>query len=172
MKRALLFFVVVGFASRFIACSSPKVTFDCLLPAQVPLPNYVQKLVVVDHSAPKIIGWDILEGGLTGEGIGQDREGVLNLISGIKGIGAQSNRYELEREPQWYGKGKLLENIPEPMDLALIKSIGKKHGADAVLAIDKFDFDFITTNARLEDKIDPEDTTKRIPQYQVTGIAA
>lgn len=171
MKKAVFFLFIVAIALKFLACSSPKVTFDYLLPAQVPLPNYIQKIVVVDHSAPKNMGWDILEGGLTGEGIGQDREGVLNLIGGIKEIGAQSNRYELEKEPQRYGKGKLLENIPEPMDLALIKSIGKKHGADAVLAIDKFDSDFITTNARLNDKIDPEDTTKKIPQYEVTGIA-
>ncbi|MFY0672822.1 MAG: hypothetical protein JXQ87_05435 [Bacteroidia bacterium] len=171
MKRALFFLITVAIAFTFMACSSPKVTFNYLLPAEVPLPNEIQTIVVVDHSAPKNMGWDILEGGLTGEGIGQDREGVLNLIGGIKEIGAQSNRYELEKEPQRYGKGKLLENIPEPMDLALIKSIGKKHNADAVLSIDKFDSDFITTNARIKDKKDPEDTTKRIPQYQVTGIA-
>lgn len=155
----------------FGACAPATVTFSYLQPAAINLPNSIQHIVVVDHSAPKDAKWDILEGGLTGEGIGQDVEGILNLIGGIREIGAQSNRFTVTKEAQRYGKGKLFENIPDPMSMNLIKSIAKKHKADAVLAIDKFDSDFITTNARIEDKKDPEDTTKRIPQYQVTGIA-
>lgn len=171
MKRSLLFTLLVGFAVWFAACSTPKVTFTYLDPALVNLPNNIKNVVVVDHSAPKDSRWDILEGGLTGEGIGQDVEGVLNLIAGIKEIGVQSNRYILDKETKRYGKGKLFENIPEPMDLSLIKDIGKKHNADAVLAIDKFDSDFIVTSARIEDKVDKEDTTKKTPQYRATGIA-
>jgi len=172
MKRTLLFIGVLALFTSIYCCSSPRVSFTYLQPAAVNLPINIQKIVVVDHSAPQNTGWDILEGGLTGEGIGQDVEGVLNLISGIREIGAQSNRYLLEKESQRYGKGKLLENIPEPMDMALIKDIGKKHAADAVLAIDKFDSDFIVTSAKIKDKVDPDDASKTIPQFQATGIAS
>ena len=153
------------------SCASPKVGFTYLESAQIDIPTYIKSLVVVDHSAPKNGTWDILEGGLTGENIGQDREGVLNLIAGVKEIGLQSNRYSLSKESKRYGKGKLFENIPEPMAITLIKSIGRKHGADAVLAIDKFDSDFITTNRRLEDEDPEEEGGKPIPQYKVTGVA-
>lgn len=156
----------------FFACSTLTVPVNYLQPALVTIPTSVQSIVVVDHSAPKNSTWDIIEGGLTGEGIGQDVEGILNLIAGIKEIGAQSSRYTLTKEAQRYGKGKLLENIPEAMDLSLIRNIGNKHGADAVLAIDKFDSDFITTDAELKTKKDPEDTTKIIRTYEVQGIAS
>lgn len=163
--------MAMGLVAGIMSCSTPRVSFDYLLPAEVNLPISVQRLVVVDHSAPQDEKWDIAEGLLTGEGVGQDREGVLNLIAGIKEIGLQSNRYELLREDQRYGKGKLIENIPDPMEMTLIRSIGKKHGADAVLAIDKFDSDFIVTTARKDDKKDPKDTTKVIAQYEARGVA-
>lgn len=171
MKYTIFGGILGALALWFSACAPATVSFTYLQPAAINLPSSVQHIVVVDHSAPKDSRWDILEGGLTGEAIGQDREAIINLIGGIREIGAQSNRFTLTKEGQRYGKGKLLENIPDPMSLTLIKSIAKKHRADAVLSIDKFDSDFITTNARIKDKKDPEDTTKRIAQYQVTGVA-
>lgn len=172
MRTTLFFTILIAIGGYFLSCSTLTVPVNYLQPALVTIPNTVQSIVVVDHSAPKNSTWDILEGGLTGEGIGQDVEGILNLIEGIKEIGAQSSRYTLTREPQRYGKGKLLENIPQPMDLSLIRSIGRKHGADAVLAIDKFDSDFITTDAELKTRKDPEDSTKTIRTYEVQGIAS
>lgn len=172
MRTTLLFSLLAGISLYFLACSTLSVPVNYLQPALVNIPTTVQSIVVVDHSAPKNSTWDILEGGITGEGIGQDVEGILNLIEGIKEIGAQSSRYTLTKEAQRYGKGKLLENIPQPMDLSLIRSIGNKHRADAVLAIDKFDSDFVTTNAELKTKKDPEDSTKIIRTYEVQGIAS
>lgn len=170
MKNTLFGLILIIF-TVFLSCTSPKVTFSYLQSASINVPIEINKIVIVDHSAPKDSKWDILEGGLTGEGIGQDVEGVHNLIKGITEIGAQSMRYTIEREAKRYGKGKLLENIPEPMSLALIKQIGIAHQADAVLAIDKFDSDFITTNARIKDKVDSEDSTKKTAQYEAKGVA-
>ncbi|MBI1183896.1 hypothetical protein GC194_06470 [bacterium] len=171
MVKNILFAFTLAAALFMYACSSPKVSFSYLQPAAVNLPSNIQKIVVVDHSAMKDGTWNVIEGALTGEGIGQDVEGVLNLIAGIREIGAESNRYVIEKESMRYGQGKLLENIPNPMDMSLIKDIGNKHQADAVLAIDKFDSDFIVTNAKLKDKPNPDDTTKKIEQYKVTGVA-
>ena len=172
MRNGFFFTILGAFSLYFLSCSTLSVPINYLQPALINIPTSVQSIVVVDHSAPKNTTWDIIEGGLTGEGIGQDAEGILNLIQGIKEIGAQSSRYTLTKETQRYGKGKLLENIPQAMDISLIRNIGSKHGADAVLAIDKFDSDFITTDAELKTKKDPEDTTKVIRTYEVEGIAS
>lgn len=169
-----LFRIPLFLALIFVAgCKTTKVQFNYLGPAGINIPSSIQQIVVVDHSAPKDQIIDVIEGGLTGEGIGQDLEGILHLIDGLKRITSQSNRYVVLRENKRYGKGKLLENIPEPMDLSLIRSIGQKHNADAVLAIDKFDSDFIVTHAKVEYDADsdvPEEERKK-KAYRAEGVA-
>ncbi|MCB0737871.1 MAG: hypothetical protein KDC92_10190 [Bacteroidetes bacterium] len=160
--------------TTLFSCKTTNVQFEYLGPAAINISTNIKNIVVVDHSAPKDQIIDIIEGGLTGEGIGQDVEAVLNLIDGFKTIGQQSNRYSISREPKRHGKGKLLENIPEPMDLSLIKSIGQKHNADAVLAIDKFDSDFIVTTVKVDYSDDPDASaeTKKQKAYEATGVAS
>lgn len=155
------------------SCKTTSVTFDYLGPASINIGQDIQNIVVVDHSAPKDQVIDIIEGALTGEGIGQDVEAVLNLIEGIKEIGSHSHRFSISREKKRYGKGKLLENIPQPMDLSLIRKIGRTHNADAVLAIDKFDSDFIVTDAKVDysDDENVSEETRRKKAYRARGVA-
>lgn len=154
-----------------IGCYSKRVSFPYLQPAAIDIPGSVHHMVLVDNSAMKDQTADILEGGLTGEGIGQDGEATLQLIEGIREVLSHSDRYVLSKETKRYGQNKLLENIPQPMNSSLVKLLAKRHNADAVFSIDKFDSDFIITNAKVDKKDDETEAEYKKHAYQARGVA-
>ena len=128
-------------SAAFFLFVAATISFDALIPSAVRLPNHIKKIAVIDRSARERKIINILEGGITGEGIGQDESAAQRSIEGlIDQVNSNSDieliptnfRMKLETKPG---------NLPIAMPWALIKGICLEHNADAVLSLEFFDTD-------------------------------
>ena len=64
----------------------PSIHLDVLQPADIYVPTHIEKIAVVDRSAPPEGGGTalaVLEGVVTGEGILEDREGAARAVAAV-----------------------------------------------------------------------------------------
>ncbi len=130
----------------FLICAAPSITFEAMFPAEKQLPEYIKTIALIDRSGRESKLSNIIEGGLTGEGIGQDREASRRLIEGLANQINSSRKYwavktnmemMIDAEPGEFSK---------TLSTAHIKGICQQHNADAVLSLEYFDTDRIGDN--------------------------
>jgi tetratricopeptide (TPR) repeat protein len=155
----------------FLICAAPSISFDAMFPAEKQLPNYIKTIAVVDRSGRESKLSNIIEGGLTGEGIGQDREASRRLIEGLTNQVNSARKYwvvktnmemVIEAEPGKFSK---------PLSSAHIRGICQQHNAEAVLALEYFDTDRIGENlhAHVGIRIYDGKTLKIIDEHAFTN---
>lgn len=131
------------YSAFFMLCAAPSISFDAMFPASKPLPEHIKTIAIIDRSGRENRIANILEGGLSGEGIGQDKEasrvlteGIMNQLNGAGKYRAVKTNLEMvsDEEPgQFSGI----------LSYARIKEICEQHNADAVLSIEYFDTDHV-----------------------------
>jgi hypothetical protein len=130
----------------FIICSAADITFKVLLPALVQIPQHINTIAIIDRSVPDDETVNIIEGGLTGEGIGQDKLGTQTTLNGLNDMLQNSVKYTVVKtNVAMVGQNLLSAAFPEPIPWPEIEKICKEYEADAVLALEKYDSDFIPT---------------------------
>ncbi len=81
MKKTIyILFIAVAFI--FSGCKSTTY-LQIMRPAAVTVPQNIKAIALVNRTVPEKKGLNIIEGVLTGEGIGQDREGVQKAMDGL-----------------------------------------------------------------------------------------
>lgn len=122
-----------------LACS-PTLTVDVLQPAEVELPQEVQRIVVVDAAAPSSTGQEILsglEGLVSAEGLYSDRDAREAALQELVAVLDSSPRYEavlvdtIEGTSIW----------DKELSHHAISDVAYAWDADAVLALTAFDSD-------------------------------
>lgn len=133
----LAFFISVLFA----ACTSTTY-MQVLQPADISLPPYIQRIGIVNRCIPdkESTFMNIMEGVLTGESIGADREGAENTMMGLKNVLDQTNRYEVSI-PAVSLKNEGMGAMPPALDWTLVHEICKRHNLDALVVLESFDSD-------------------------------
>jgi hypothetical protein len=123
------------------SCST-AVHFQALQSAGISLPKNVQTLLVVNRYKPaKKERWkNILEGVITGEMIGADKEGashsIMSLVNGL----STSPRFKIvQANREMEGSGT--EAFPMPYSIAEVQNICKEYNADAIVSLEAFDSD-------------------------------
>lgn len=144
MKRLLF---IIFFAMVFSGCMK-SVSISTMRPAIINIPSEIQTIVLVDRTKYEREGVAILEGILTGEGINEDRDGVMALFSSLQNNLRNSPRFVVKQESQRLLGNSLSGNFPEPLSWRIIEDLGRRHNADAVLAVELFDSNFIMTNGK------------------------
>jgi len=86
--------VVVGFSS----CSTSSVVVNIQRPADITISQDIQNVVLVNRSRPSKdnLTSNIVEGLVTGEGIGSDRKGAEYCITGLSNMLENSERFLLK----------------------------------------------------------------------------
>ncbi len=123
------------------------VNLEVLQPADVTLPAHIDRIAVLDRSRPKNTGQgvlDTIEGALTGEAPGADREGARSAVYGVVDTLSESPRYEAviplvdrDRFPP--------DIFDKPLTRGQVKEICRQNGCDALVALDAFDSDSIVS---------------------------
>ena len=67
----------------FFLFAAPSISFDALFPAYIKFPDHIKTIAVIDRSAREGKLLNVLEGGITGEGIGQDKAAARKAIDGL-----------------------------------------------------------------------------------------
>ena len=108
----LLYLLLV---SVFVSCGTSSVIVNIQRPADISVPQSVQKVAVVNRSTAgkeNMVG-NIVEGIFTGEGIGADKKGSEYCVMGLTQMLANSERYELRGGGDLNLKGTWTSTIPD-----------------------------------------------------------
>ncbi|MBI4930693.1 MAG: hypothetical protein HY841_08025 [Bacteroidetes bacterium] len=125
----------------FASCTS-TISLPVLKPADVTLPQDIQKFTLVNRTKPdkKNQLWNIVEGALTGEGILADREGADQCLSGVMSIMQQTPRYTITQASIEY-KGTGTEMFANPLPWEEVDLLCKQYNSEALIVLESFDSD-------------------------------
>lgn len=155
--------VLMGFI--LFACK-PVTQLEVIKPAAISLPDHINTLAIIDRSKPSSGFVDVLEGGVTGEVIHQDRNGRLRALEALAQTLTRTPRFKVVNTGLALTGSETGStfNIPLPWDE--IEDICRQYGADAVIAIEKFDSDnFLEVTPRKKKVKDKEGNEKEETVY-------
>ena len=147
MKYQGSFFLLI---LLLIASACTTITqIEVLQPAAFSVPPHIKTVVTIDRSKPAKGFLNFLEGMVTGEGIGQDKQGRENALRGLGDALTRTPRFQVRSSSLELTGSKSGDRIIEPLSWAEIEQIANQYNADAVLAIEKYDTDQnISTRSR------------------------
>lgn len=138
--------LILSLAATLLAGCGPSIHMEVMRPADVSIPGHVQKLALVDRSAPANTGQAVLgtlEGLVTGESILEDRDGAAAAMNGLTTYLADSPRYEVAQVS--ISKETAESNLwDKELSWRAAKRIAKMADADAVVSLEAFDSDSYT----------------------------
>lgn len=116
-------------------------------PAQLNVGPDIQIIVVVDRTKPsKKDKWiNIGEGVLTGEGIMADRAAAQELVNSLKNNLQVSPRFQVIIAKERLEGNSLSSVFPNPIDQATQINLLRRYQADAIVALEIMDSDFLVT---------------------------
>jgi hypothetical protein len=138
-------------ASLLSSCMKTA-SLTVLQPAQMSLPEHITTVAVVDRSKPSK-GWlNVLEGFVTGEAIGQDRQSREEAVRGLTDALTRTPRFAVKNTGIEMEGSKAGNNLPAPLAWSEVERICSQYGAHAVVTIESFDSDNSSSARRVENK--------------------
>lgn len=144
MKNIFFSFLVFCLLS---SCMTSNVVIDVQRPADINLSSDIQNIVVVNRSRPSRdnLAGNIVEGLVSGEGLGDDRRGAEYCIEGLSSLLLDSDRYKLKNPGGMELKGTGTGSFPVPLSWNEVVSICGSYDGHAILALEVFDSDANTS---------------------------
>ncbi|NNC96054.1 MAG: hypothetical protein HKN92_10865 [Chitinophagales bacterium] len=131
-----------------LTVTGADITFNVLYPAAVQVDQKIKKIALIDRSLSSDKKSNIIEGILTGEGIGQDKLSSQIALDGMMSILQSSARYEVIRTPEVMKTNASGGQLPEPLSWQEIVRLCSKYRVDAIVSLETFDSDYIITPAK------------------------
>ena len=129
--------------SSISSCVTSSVLVNIQRPADITINKDIQNVVIVNRSRPSknnLVG-NIVEGLISGEGIGSDRKGAEYCVEGLSDMLNSSERFSLKNEGGIELKGTGTSSFPIPLAWSEVKSICGSYDGDALLVLETFDSD-------------------------------
>ena len=125
------------------SCSTSSVLVSIQKPADISLPQDIKTVVVANRSIPtkKNLAGNILEGLVSGEGIGTDKMGSKYCVEGLVSILDNSDRFETKNIGDLELKGTGTSSFPLPLKWKKVGKLCKTYNADALIVLETFDSD-------------------------------
>jgi len=138
MKKLLLISIII---LSLASCKS-TISLQVLKPADVTLPQDIQKFTLVNRTKPdkKNQVWNVIEGIFTGEGLFSDREGADKCLSGLMQTMQQTPRYTITQASIEY-KGTGTEMFAPPIPWEEVELLCKQYNSEALIMLESFDTD-------------------------------
>ncbi len=125
----------------FLFACKPTTRLEVIQPAIITLPDHINVLATIDRSKPSSGFVDVLEGGVTGEAIHQDRDGRKMALNALAETLTRTPRFQVVHTGLEYTGSETGSTFTSPLPWEEIEDICEKYQADAVIAIEKFDSD-------------------------------
>lgn len=171
--RSLLMSTLVALAM----CSSctKNVSLTRLAPAEISIPNHVQRLLILDRTEPESKGVAIIEGILTGEAPFEVKNAIEATLATVQQELNTSPRYEVVRARERLKGGLFSQQFPQPLTWEQIDALCSAYGANGILALEKFSSDFVITDkkARIKKTVGEgkDATTVEVDGIYAEGVA-
>jgi len=144
VNNLYFFLILLGLSS----CTK-NVSITRLMPAEINVPNQVQRLLIVDRTKPENQGVAIIEGILTGEMPFEVKNAIDGTLASIQQELNTSPRYEIVRANERLIGGLFSQTFPAPLNREMIRSLCERYETDAVLTLEKFSSDFVITDKKI-----------------------
>lgn len=126
-------------------CGAAHITFNVLTPAPVTIPAGVQKIALLNRTAPADADLDRLEAFLTGEGKDRDRIPAQFVIDGLANSLENLTDYTIVRIPVLMKGSATGGNFPPVLSWETVEQLCRKYDADALIVLESYDSDFLYT---------------------------
>lgn len=169
MKKILLAIIILLGLS---ACKTKSISLQVQRPAQVNIPTDIKSLVVVNRTFSDNAA-SFFEGIFTGELASSDKANVEECMNGLESVLVSSDRFRVARANEILPNNNAIKNFSQPVPWEIIDELCRKYGADALLALEFFDTDFIVTKGDREQvtvKNEGKDSV-RTTVYWAEGLA-
>ncbi len=142
-------------------------------PAEVTIAPHIKRVAIINRTIPESKVANIVEGILTGEFPGQDKQNIQAAIGGLQENLRNSPRFEMITTNEVMKGSGSGGTFPAPLDWNTISTLSQKYAADAILAIETYDSDFIITKGvKNTKKVTEKGDTILIPEYYAEGVAS
>lgn len=153
------------------ACTR-TISFQVLSPATITLPANVRQVVLVNRAVPSKPKSNLVEGVLTGEMPGQDKQGRQEVIMGLLGALKLTPAYQTVLAQEELKGTNTGAEFPLALSATEVAALCKKYAAEALVAMEHYDSDCIPGAASLKkDKVTNKDgsITEKV-YYQVVQV--
>ncbi|MBC8464045.1 MAG: hypothetical protein H8D62_00035 [Bacteroidetes bacterium] len=139
------FYYILGIGLSLLlgSCSTARVAVNVQRPANITIPHHIQNVVIANRSLPakENRGRNILEGFLSGEGIGADKQGSAFCVTGLSQMLSANERFTATHAAglELYGTGT--DKFPPLLNWKEVNSICETYNADALIVLETFDSD-------------------------------
>ena len=147
-----------------MACNT-SIPMEVLRPADIVLDSNIQKIALMDRSKPSSGFLNVLEGLISGEGIGQDREGRERAMMGLSAILANTPRFEVVQTGISMEGTRGGQRMAIPLDWSEVERICNSVGADALVVIESYDSDYFSSANEEERKKKDDEGNEIIEKY-------
>ena len=170
--KYFLFSLLLGTGLLF-QCANPTIRFNALYPAEIDIPTEVRSIALIDRTAPENKWLSMIEGGITGEGISQDKEASQITLDGVSSILQNSDRYHTVRTNEVMKGSESGSTFPDPLSWEVVEQIVKEYDVDVVLSLETFDSDFIITDGtRVVESKNSDGLLIHLPEFYARGVAS
>lgn len=150
-----IYFLAVLFLLLATSCN-PTTQIQVLQPAAFAVPDHIETLVTINRSIPPKKFWNTVEGAITGENIGQDKEGARNALDALTIELTHTPRFAVKQSGiEMEGSGN--RNLPLPLPWDEVEEICRKYQADALVALEAYDTDVLQSCNPIEVKSKDKD---------------
>ena len=164
MPQNLKYFLCL-FILLVYACNSSTTKIEVLQPAEIFIPENVETIVTIDRSKPAKGFLSFLEGAISGEEVGQDKEGRRRALQGLTEALTRTPRFNVIHSGYEKIGSKTSLRLIEPMNWYEVKALCEEFRADAVLAIEMYDSDVLIETTEKERKKKNKDGKEFIETY-------
>lgn len=151
----------------FSSCATSGLNLEVLQAADILVADDIKTLALVNRYRPakkkKVL--NVLEGLVTGEGIGQDRRAADEALTGLTDALAGSPRFSITR-PNVELEGSGLGTFPEPLSPEFVKEITAENGAQALVTIEAFDSDMNTSCTSRTETIKEDGVERQVTVFE------
>jgi len=138
-----LFFYSISILFFITSCTTSSVVVSMQRPADITLSQDIKTVVVANRTTPskKNLAGNIIEGLVSGEGIGTDKRGSEYCLDGLVNLLSNSDRFTPKNIGELELKGTGTASFSEPLKWKKVSKICKSYDADALIVLETFDSD-------------------------------
>ncbi len=153
MKK-LISIIFIALTLMFISCSRKYTSIQVLQPAQISLPQNIQKVGVVNRSLPdkQHALSNFLEGFLSGEEIFADKDASYECLKGLVNKLNKSPRLGATLIEGANVRGTGTREFPPILDGNVVDNLCKQYNVDALIILEAFDSNTGLTQGKHDEK--------------------